>query len=48
MELLTALEQELQQLDARSLRRRRRVADTPCAPRVKIDGRDMLAFCSND
>lgn len=48
MELLNALEQELQQLDARSLRRRRRVADTPCAPRVKIDGRDMLAFCSND
>jgi 8-amino-7-oxononanoate synthase len=48
MELLNALEQELQQLDAKSLRRRRRIADGPCAPHVKVDGRDMLAFCSND
>lgn len=48
MELLASLERDLQQLDARSLRRRRRVADTPCAPRVTVDGRDMLAFCSND
>lgn len=48
MELLRALEQELQQLDQRSLRRRRRVTDTPCAPRVTVDGREMLAFCSND
>jgi 8-amino-7-oxononanoate synthase len=48
MELLATLERELQQLDQNSLRRRRRVADTPCAPRVKVDGRDMLAFCSND
>ena len=48
MELLAALAQELQQLDRQSLRRRRRVTDTPCAPRVTVDGRDMLAFCSND
>ncbi len=48
MELLRAFEQELQQLDQRSLRRRRRVTDTPCAPRVTVDGREMLAFCSND
>ena len=48
MELIAALEQELQQLDRHSLRRRRRVAETPCAPRVTVDGRDMLAFCSND
>ncbi len=48
MELLSALERELKQLDERSLRRRRRIADTPCAPRVTVDGRDMLAFCSND
>jgi 8-amino-7-oxononanoate synthase len=48
MELLSALERDLQQLDRQSLRRRRRVADTPCAPRVTVDGRDMLAFCSND
>ena len=48
MELLATLERELQQLDQKSLRRRRRTADTPCAPRVTVDGRDMLAFCSND
>jgi 8-amino-7-oxononanoate synthase len=48
MKLLAALDAELQQLDRHSLRRRRRVADTPCAPRVTVDGRDMLAFCSND
>jgi len=48
MELLASLERELQQLDAARLRRRRRVADTPCAPHVTVDGRPMLAFCSND
>ncbi|MGH8808785.1 MAG: 8-amino-7-oxononanoate synthase [Noviherbaspirillum sp.] len=48
MELLDHLERELQQLDRQSLRRRRRIADTPCAPRVTVDGRKMLAFCSND
>jgi 8-amino-7-oxononanoate synthase len=48
MELLAALERELRQLDARQLRRRRRVADTACAPHVTVDGRPMLAFCSND
>lgn len=48
MELITALERELRQLDDKSLRRRRRTADGPCAPHVKVDGRDMLAFCSND
>nr|WP_222613726.1 8-amino-7-oxononanoate synthase [Undibacterium seohonense] len=30
------------------MRRRRRHAESPSAPRVKVDGRDMLAFCSND
>jgi 8-amino-7-oxononanoate synthase len=48
MELLDKLSRELQQLDKQSLRRRRRVVDTPCAPRVDVDGRPMLAFCSND
>ncbi|MDB5794614.1 MAG: bioF [Noviherbaspirillum sp.] len=48
MELLDALERELEQLDRHSLRRRRRILDTPCAPRVQVDGRPMLAFCSND
>lgn len=48
MKLINALEQQLQDLDQRALRRRRRIAETPCAPHVTVDGRDMLAFCSND
>jgi 8-amino-7-oxononanoate synthase len=46
--LIARLEERLQQLDAQSLRRTRRIADGACAPGVEIDGRDMLAFCSND
>lgn len=48
MQLLRNLESELQLLDEKSLRRRRRVADSSCAPHVTVDGNDMLAFCSND
>ncbi len=48
MKLLDDLEHELAQLRANSLQRRRRTAETACAPRVTVDGRDMLAFCSND
>jgi 8-amino-7-oxononanoate synthase len=48
MSLIASLQHELQQLDARGLRRRHRVTGTPCAPRVQVDGRQMLAFCSND
>jgi 8-amino-7-oxononanoate synthase len=48
MELLATLDRELQALDARGLRRRRRIADTPCQPQVQCDGQPMLAFCSND
>ena len=48
MELIARLQQQLQGLEERSLIRRRRTVDTPCAPRLTVDGRDMLAFCSND
>lgn len=48
MILLDQIQNELAVLDAKSLRRRRRHAESPSAPRVKVDGRDMLAFCSND
>lgn len=48
MKLLANLEQGLRQLQADGLQRRRRVAETPCAPRITVNGRDMLAFCSND
>lgn len=48
MELIAKLEQELQQLADAGLHRRRRIADTAAGPRVRVDGRDMLTFCSND
>jgi 8-amino-7-oxononanoate synthase len=48
MKLIAGLERELHGLDERGLRRRRRIVETPCAPRMTADGRDMLAFCSND
>jgi 8-amino-7-oxononanoate synthase len=46
--LLDQIQNELAVLDSKSLRRRRRHAESPSAPRVKVDGCDMLAFCSND
>jgi 8-amino-7-oxononanoate synthase len=46
--LIAGLEKRLQQIDAQSLRRRRRVVDSPCQPRMQIDGRELFAFCSND
>jgi 8-amino-7-oxononanoate synthase len=46
--LIAGLERDLQLLDRQALRRRRRVAETSCAPRVQVDGRKVLAFCSND
>jgi 8-amino-7-oxononanoate synthase len=45
---VTDFSQGLQELDAQALRRRRRVVDSPCAPELIVDGRPMLAFCSND
>jgi len=47
-DLIAGLQQRLRELDAQALRRRRRVAETPCAPRMQVDGRELLAFCSND
>ena len=48
MELLKRLNQQLQALDDQQLIRKRRTVDTPCGPRVSVDGRELLAFCSND
>ena len=48
MKLLDRIAQGLDDLDARNLRRRLKVAETPCAPVVRVGERDMLAFCSND
>ncbi|NYE62624.1 8-amino-7-oxononanoate synthase [Duganella sp. 1224] len=48
MELLNRLHQQLQALDDKQLIRKRRTVDSPCGPRVTVDGRELLAFCSND
>ena len=46
--LIDNVRAQLDELASRSLTRHRRTAETPCAPRQVVDGRDMLAFCSND
>ena len=43
-----ALATELAELEAQGLRRARRVLETPQGARVTVDGREYLAFCSND
>lgn len=48
MDLIDSVNRKLAALDAHSLLRRRRVADTRCSPLQVVDGRAMLAFCSND
>ena len=48
MDLIDGINRKLAALDAQSLIRRRRVADTRCAPLQVVDGRAVLAFCSND
>jgi 8-amino-7-oxononanoate synthase len=48
MSLIESVERKLADIEARSLTRRLRVAETRCAPLQVIDGRPMLAFCSND
>lgn len=48
MELLDTLDANLQALRDRHLIRARRTVETPCGPRMTVDGRELLAFCSND
>jgi 8-amino-7-oxononanoate synthase len=48
MDLIANIDRKLAQIEAHSLTRRLRVADTRCAPLQVVDGRPMLAFCSND
>ncbi|UCD70323.1 MAG: 8-amino-7-oxononanoate synthase [Betaproteobacteria bacterium] len=41
-------ELELDSLREKSLLRRRKIADSACGPEVIVDGKPVLAFCSND
>lgn len=46
--LLKNIEQQLGSLGEQDLLRRRRVTSSPCDAVMEVDGRQMLAFCSND
>lgn len=48
MDLIDKVQGKLAALEAQSLTRRRRIAESACAPQQLVDGRAMLAFCSND
>ena len=48
MQLLDSLREGLAELDSRGLRRHRRIADTACAAHMRVDGRDIVGFASND
>jgi 8-amino-7-oxononanoate synthase len=47
-DLIAGVQDQLDELAGRSLLRRRRHAESPTAARQVVDGREMLAFCSND
>jgi 8-amino-7-oxononanoate synthase len=46
--LQDALAAELAELEVQGLKRHRRVLESPQGARVRVDGRDYVAFCSND
>lgn len=46
--LQQALAIELEELEKRGLKRVRRLLETPQGARVTVDGREFVAFCSND
>ncbi len=48
MHPIDTLREGLADIDARALTRKHRVADTPCAAHMTVDGRAIIAFASND
>src|SRR5512135_179736 len=46
--VFAVLQRELDERAAQGLLRRRRTLATPQSPHITVDGRDYLAFCSND
>ena len=42
------LSAQLAQLESDGLKRRRRTLEAPCGPLARVDGRDLISFCSND
>ena len=48
MSLLDDLRAELAALDSDNLRRVRRANEIPCGPKMRVGGKELLSFCSND
>ena len=46
--VLSALQRELTERQAAGLLRKRRVIDSPQAPHLVVDGKEVVSFCSND
>ena len=46
--MLAALKNQLDSLKQQQLWRRRWNTETPSAPRMQVEGRELIAFCSND
>jgi 8-amino-7-oxononanoate synthase len=46
--IVDLLHEELSNLAQQGLQRRHRVVASPCTPEVKVDGKNVVAFCSND
>ncbi len=42
------LQNDLETLQRDGLRRQRRTLELPCGPQVRVDGRTLTSFCSND
>ncbi|MBL8423438.1 MAG: aminotransferase class I/II-fold pyridoxal phosphate-dependent enzyme, partial [Candidatus Accumulibacter phosphatis] len=42
------LQGELDALQHAGLKRRRRTLEGPCGPQARVDGRNLISFCSND
>ncbi len=42
------LQTELDVLERDGLKRRRRTLQSPCSPLARVDGRELISFCSND
>ena len=42
------LEHDLAGLERDGLKRRRRTLEAPCGPLARVEGRDLISFCSND
>ena len=47
-QLHAELAAQLAQLSVDCLTRKRRTLDAPCGPLARVDGRELISFCSND